>query len=112
MNNRLKYRVWITPWGNADPSSYMEYILDSHLHVYIRNWELAGYKEAIFQQYTGLLDKNGKEIYEGDIIEKQSVSFEDGCFWWSGTPVGFNRFRNFEIMGNIFETPQLLQNSH
>ena len=91
--NRLKYRVWITPWG-SDTSPYMYYIEDLHLGAAIGNWERGGYKDAVFQQYTGLKDSKGVEIYEGDIISgefydteyhhsetiKSEVVFNNGAF--------------------------------
>ena len=64
MNKRdIKYRVWITPFGNAEPASYMEVIPDLELHVYFGNWERGGYKDAIFQLGSGIKDKNVVEIY-------------------------------------------------
>ena len=116
---QLKFRVWITPWGSdAEPS--MHYIPDLHLHSFFHQWELGGCKDAIFQQYTGLKDKNGKEIYEGDIISgefydteyhhaetiKHEVVFNNGAYniassnWHKPT---------LEIIGNIFEAPELLK---
>jgi hypothetical protein len=114
--NRLKYRVWITPWG-SDTSPYMYYIEDLHLGAAIGNWELGGYKDAVFQQYTGLKDSKGVEIYEGDIVEigdrKKEVIFNIGMFYIDenyGDIVPISEVDNIiKVIGNIFESPELLK---
>jgi len=67
----------------------------------------------IWLQYTGLKDKNGVEIYEGDILTSCAftypVFFENGCFVWDDMPLLANGFR-LEIIGNIYENPQLIKN--
>ena len=76
-------------------------------------------EDCVLEQYTGLKDKNDKEIYEGDIVEydwyirndksyrvKEQVVFDD-----MGARLCNDRIRNcsnVEIIGNIHENPDLL----
>lgn len=72
-------------------------------------------KELIFSQYTGLHDKNGKEIYEGDIFNDVGVVRwnNDRAYFYIHYPdcdIGFpsgEKPGRFEVIGNIYENPEL-----
>lgn len=70
-------------------------------------------------QYTGSIDKNRTKIFEGDIVRAithltdiyvGAVTFENGAFWyknWSWFKFQF-KFEKTEIIGNIYDNPELI----
>ena len=76
-------------------------------------------KDCEIMQYTGLKDENKKEIYEGDIIKwgekifvvewSKTGAYFKGRYTNLGYDLLCNCFRNNEVIGNIYENPELLK---
>ncbi len=108
MSRKIKFRVW----NLKDKEFHNPAILEVWGNP-IENY--------IIQQFTGLLDKNGKEIYEGDIvcgfdfIAEVIWETEDSAFQirridktHGGAFLNTMYMQNFEVIGNIFHNPELI----
>ncbi len=127
MNRIIKFRVW----DESSNKFYSKEVLDNlPLKVFLASKNI--------QQFIGLLDKNGKEIYEGDIIEINETTdyyppqigiveyslYHNLCVYrliliedfnnkgdWCRGSFSFDIFGKIKrkIIGNIFENPTLLK---
>lgn len=125
MNRIIKFRAWLIDakkWYNVD-------ITDSS-SVGVLN---VNYKYELCQ-FTGLLDKNGKEIYEGDVMHggfeghksNRVVKWSDqnGAFfvlsnsatekvdWDDCLTAERINIAEYEVIGNIYENPELLKETN
>ena len=112
MKREIKFRAW-----DGEKMLSPDYI-DRKGVAYWRENSIPERSEKIMQ-YTGLKDKNGAEIYEGDVIIKTATenSYVSAPFvvQWLEKQAGFNVAKGdhhyYEIIGNIYENPELLKAS-
>lgn len=116
---KFKFRVWDI--DRNEWASFMDAILlDGSNHLYYLGYEpernIGNYK---IQQFTGFIDSNGQEIFEGDIVHfigKNCPVYweEDYGAYWADRNDGFadwlyRELKEVRVIGNIFENGDLLK---
>lgn len=120
MNREIKFRVWDKVWKEmsyidlCDLAEGDDYWYDGETSVWqVMNDATNEQSRYVIQQYTGLKDKIGKEIYEGDIVTKcnvpYTVMFDPQGYWCLDGNGALNsemlssELSHFEVIGNIYE---------
>ena len=128
MSIEIKFRAW----DKTDNKMIYPDEKSNHDTMWTVNaWCDSENELAIIEQFTGLHDKNGKEIYEGDIVRisqcegddvtNSEVKFSQGGFIveadfgdYDQTTIGWaieqlqGDYDNIEVIGNIHQNPDLL----
>lgn len=127
----IKFRVWDKKHKKI---SLVDAIDFEHDEIYGKNgrerYTPKPFKDIELMQYTGMTDKNGKEIYEGDIVEAWSEGIKargkikrriDGLWlmypaWQNGTTWSLAPDKDggttVLVIGNIYENPELMEVSN
>jgi len=150
----IKFRAWHKAekkmYGNPENTCWVEMLrvsgeagfdeCDVDLTTENGEGQSVSFDEVVLMQYTGLHDKNGKEIYEGDILNHKALRPSPNGGWYLESPsfqrenagmvkyengqyiletdyllydkrlsrnLRDDRFKTFEVIGNIYENPEL-----
>lgn len=123
-----KYRAWHKTWEEMGKVKRIRFQDDGNVTTVLFKGKDFGVNakidEIILMQSTGLLDKNGKEVFVGDIIKctrgcphEVYLEKEYGGTYIGGMPAiylkgireGYAWTGAEEILGNIYENPELLE---
>ena len=118
----IKFRVWDT---YRNKMIKWDELHSDRNYLYVMMFNGNGYRTRAMQ-YTGLKDKNGREIYEGDIVIPQTFTNAKYRVYWSQERLQWsiintsnvskesgraliNNSTLYEVIGNIYENPELLK---
>ena len=118
MNREIKFRAWDRREKQMKHLGTLE-----ELALWFKIYP-ESYKDFDFMQFTGLKDKNGKEIYESDVVEvllperepieiqRMAIEWEDTGFIIANNAYAISlhdidEYKAINVVGNIYENPSL-----
>lgn len=129
MNREIKFRAFYKEYGDPEKPNgsmfynvfpcthdFSEWLISFDGETYDGDFKVG--EDIEVMQYTGLKDKNGKEIYEGDILKYDpdvTTALQEVVWNGKGWRVRNKRgwygdsFETAEVIGNIYENPDLLK---
>ena len=108
----LKDRPYLKGTGIIVDVQEINYKYEEIVYENGKYMEVADFKDIILLQFTGIKDKHGVEIYEGDIL-KGPMDFGPAGFVQSVAPVSYHKINGYqlhyfllehtEVIGNVYE---------
>ena len=137
MKREIKFRAWI-PTGAGTGDMVQPSTLQEMIYSKSNTFPMVMLKHIDFMQFTGLRDKNGREIYEGDLLRVELDDDPDSYYiapvtWCGGDYPAFDIMSKYwpknvsydtnvlsaivagwseevmTVIGNIYENPELLE---
>jgi uncharacterized phage protein (TIGR01671 family) len=117
----IKFRVWVLKSKQLIQPCYAEIFKDGS---FSGGYNYLNSTECILMQFTGLKDKNGKEIYFGDLMKQERSDIIYEVVWYKSAWAIKHKTKNaiwhqefcngvrlkfYEVIGNIHENPELIK---
>lgn len=117
-----KYRAWLK--NDKEMIDVMQIAFDTKwIRVFYQlNYRWFKFDDVLLMQSTGLKDKNGQEIFEGDILGSKDgllngiIEYREDLGMWTNTLIRYNNFERLcnvasdrKIIGNVYQNPELLE---
>ena len=116
----IKFKAWLKDDKRiveVEEIHFRHQLIEYYDGNYDDCWLEKDFDKIELMQYTGLKDKNGKEIYEGDIVKYQKFGLNEYMIikYLSRFAV-FNicdlNKQDYEVIGNVYQHPELLEENY